>query len=501
MMANGSLNYFTDNSLTKFSNIVPPLIKMKFSANPLFVRLRRLIISHKLIEDTPNIDYIKIHLSQLEPKVNNSKFDKCLAVCKFPPSEISGEYAIQDFENSPFYELQSDELHMLSLFITDSENDQLQLDEGPTTIAVLEISDMDYTKQFTITCRSHNNYEKNLYPNTLSKFRVRLPSEFHLNNWEVSLLNMIFPPDLTLHVPKSIITITIKTNFATKDIVAFDAYGTEYKLRSPILNNKYVLGSFSYDITKFISPHAIITRLNQDIQKQWYGKFIQIEHLPEENSYRMTLIPLSFDWQKNTYDSPEQLEWAYRWIKERHYIEISVDPIFQDLFNLYPNTGRTGGDPNFFKIILPKQTGQLRQRNRIIFHSPDSLHHSSLDEIKNKYVNPEKKKISSVGLLYCSVVEPSPISNILAPLLHIVPIKAYKNYKYDADEVANLTEAKIYEPKHLVFHPVINREFSDIEFELLQPDGTKHDFTTILNPEDYHGVHIELLFREQQKKQ
>lgn len=68
---------------------------------------------------------------------------------------------------------------------------------------------------------------------------------------------------------------------------------------------------------------------------------------------------------------------------------------------------------------------------------------------------------SQIGMLYCSCIDSNILGNRLFQLLQIVPI---------------IRDRYVYEPQHLLFHPVIARPFDNIEFRLTQPDGTDHTY-------------------------
>lgn len=92
----------------------------------------------------------------------------------------------------------------------------------------------------------------------------------------------------------------------------------------------------------------------------------------------------------------------------------------------------------------------------------------------------------SVALLACSIVQSSAVGHELSPLLRTVPVNIAKgNY--------------LYEPKHLIYHPVINRSFTDIAFVLRRPDGLEHDLHSRREHlEANGGIVMTLIFRPRQ---
>ena len=89
----------------------------------------------------------------------------------------------------------------------------------------------------------------------------------------------------------------------------------------------------------------------------------------------------------------------------------------------------------------------------------------------------------SVGILLCDIVQASALGHELRPILRTIPINTAKgNY--------------LYEPEHLIFHPVINRSFTQMAFMLRRPDGALHDLHSRREHlEANGGIVITLIFR------
>ena len=91
----------------------------------------------------------------------------------------------------------------------------------------------------------------------------------------------------------------------------------------------------------------------------------------------------------------------------------------------------------------------------------------------------------TIGLLYCDIVEPSPVASVLTPILHILPL-----HTSGGDY--------LYEPSHLVYRKVVSRNFSDISFKITQPDGTPYLLTSEESMDRIKasgGITISLVFR------
>lgn len=101
-----------------------------------------------------------------------------------------------------------------------------------------------------------------------------------------------------------------------------------------------------------------------------------------------------------------------------------------------------------------------------------------------------RAKKPNMAMLYCDIVEPSIVSNQKLQLLHTIPMRITKKHL-------------LYEPKNLIYHPVISRTFTDIGFQLTQPDGSPFDIDNDFTQEEallYGGLLVSLNFRPQKKQ-
>lgn len=409
--SNGCLYHFPNNSLTKFSNVVPQVFHQQRGGEKLFVRLRSIAISYKLTEPDIFAGYAKIHLSELEPTSLNTVFEKSLGRFPFPPKTVLRDYAIHEFENSTYIPIRALPLAQLSILITNSADRQLQLADGPPTLVQLEVTNMDLSGQFSISCMSHSPRELEIYPeNTLDEFRVRLPQELSLRDWEVSLVSVGYPPDLD---PPTTVWWTAQSTIA----------GKKRRL-------------FSFDLLDFDTTgnfvRAVIRELEAD---DYYGGKLEIEMLETPTEYGF------FNWRTQNISFAQNEE-----------IEVNFSLGFCRAF------GQTTQPP-------PTSLGL---RNAVTMHGQADI----------KLAVP-----TSIGMLYCDVVESSAVSDGLAPLLQVMPVN-------------HLSGNHLYEPQHLIFHQVVTRSFSDITFRLKRPDGQPHR----LNSQSEYtiasgGLSITLLFR------
>lgn len=195
LAANTSQDYYTRNTLSLFTNRLPFIVQSN-KENHLYVRLRSIAISPYLKVFDPLSQYIEISLSELAPQVKNNTFDHCLARVKYPPRKIYAHYAVQEFENAPFLELDTHQVSQLTISITNSVGNLLQLDGAPTLV-VLEVSTRDMGGQFTMTCFSHLEGDSYAETNTLNDFTVSMPQTMKMSNYKMAITSIAFPVDVS----------------------------------------------------------------------------------------------------------------------------------------------------------------------------------------------------------------------------------------------------------------------------------------------------------------
>lgn len=431
--SNSSIDSYPQNTATNFTNVLPHQMQT-YGGKKLFIRLRRLIMSYKFGEVlAQRTSHVKIHLTELEPQTVNTSYEKILAHFQFPPEDvINDEYALHDFEHGQFNELQSVPLHQLTIKITDSNNQELPLwEEGAPTLLILELSDMDYSKQFVITCQSRGLYGPELYPhNTLTKFTARLPQEFFLPDWEVAMLNMTYPPDLR-HITSPTCTIEVETDY-------FDDESRKWTFK---LIDYASTAEFIYDIIQSIE------------QDEFWSSIISVVQLKPNVSS----------------------------VNEGIQFIVKPDPKVVKDWN-ENNVVRFSFNDNMWHVF----------NSEILFNQSHLLHEDGKVTIKGL---PDINRLlpSSVGMVYCDIVKPSPVGDHFAPLLQMVPLPPSKQRLYLENQYQHKKNIGIYEPQHLIFHPLESKEFSDIKFEILQPDGSSHN---LHGSEKYKaGMSFSLLFR------
>ncbi len=186
---------FPKNSPTDFSNTLPVPLTGKDNRR-LYLRLKMVGVCTMVHEDLEQpASYIKIHISELEPQQEGLKSSQCAGGFPFPPPDIySWSFSTYSFNEPATLMIRPQHLTKLHVTLTDEFNQKIEFANGPPTILWLEVLNMEREEEFTVTCLS---LQPNSFPgNTLSQFYVPLPREMKLSGFEVSLLQMIYPPEI-----------------------------------------------------------------------------------------------------------------------------------------------------------------------------------------------------------------------------------------------------------------------------------------------------------------
>lgn len=137
---------------------------------------------------------------------------------------------------------------------------------------------------------------------------------------------------------------------------------------------------------------------------------------------------------------------------------------------------RVAPSPSFTKacgqMLEPRAVTLLPPGKSIVFQGKPN-HHLGLP-------NP-------VAMLQCNIIKPNIMCGRQAQLLQCVPVVGRRERG----------TSRMYEPRQLTFHPVMERPFDKIQLEFTNPDGTPRKFIND-NPED--GVLLTLLFRQRRKE-
>jgi len=199
LSSNGSLDFYPNNTLTRFTNILGKEIRSPPNAR-LYVRIKSIALSQKRLinqRDLLSIDkYVFISLGNLETQNVNSSQLPILASYRLKDNyDKRSLYQFHFFKNSPILSLRnSPTLSHLRIELTNGKLEPLNLANGPPTFVCLEIGcNMSNQDEFTITCYSHGEGSKRFPDNTPCDFQCALNEELNLANYEVALLNLHMP--------------------------------------------------------------------------------------------------------------------------------------------------------------------------------------------------------------------------------------------------------------------------------------------------------------------
>ncbi len=226
-LSNASLNVYPNNSLTKFIHQLPLPIEFDQTQHHT-IELKSISLDFKLENKEKSVSFIKIHLEELDPRLSSQDGDgQCLARIPFsiavkPKKQEAEEEESEEEEEEEedFFKLSDwweavhpiaiplthiSRLDKLSYFITDENNQQLELKTGVSTVINVLICEMKYQDHFTITLNpsvSKDSFTRNVNNNFYTSF----PSEINLGSgWEVALHSVIVP--YGIHVePKYAVT-------------------------------------------------------------------------------------------------------------------------------------------------------------------------------------------------------------------------------------------------------------------------------------------------------
>ena len=398
LASNASLNYFPDNTLTNFTNILPSQLQSP-SGGTLYIRLRLLAISPVLQEANPEAEVIEVHIGELRAAATNAGSSQCLTRLAFPSGTLLGNtYVLREFGDVDFIPIRNSTLHKLSVLITDRTGEQLQLARGLPTFLHVEISDMGDPGHFNFTCISHLPIELTRNPdNKLSEFKVNLPQTLTLPGYEVALASIVFPHDMRLT------TIDVHTTIYSS---LFD----ESRHRTFTVN---------------VGACETLDDLGDAIRDglMSYERFPLLVEYISEGEYRYLV---------------------FRGIREAQVVTLEFSP-------------------EFMRVVDVGNLGYVKIHGKEMWQSGDLKLEPSM------YPN-------QAAMVYCSCVEESMLGESQFKLLHIVPIEESRH---------------VYEPEHLIYHPVTDRPFNTLEFQMTRVDGTPHALRSASNG----SVIITLSFR------
>ena len=259
--ANGDI--LPDNSRDFFANKFNQTISNRQNRD-YFVRLRSVAVTNDF-RTKPG--YVKVQLQEVEQQIAGLGYNRCLGGFKYPPADeyySNGEkkvvqYMHKIFDRTPYLPLSFQVLDGLRVLFTDLDNHRIAIGYGPPTIVELEIvtaEEIMEQRNFTITCASFQ--PSTFRANTMAKFTCPLPEMLDLKNYEVAVLSVVYPPNMS---EECTVHIVVEDELYLFRLIDFES--TREWIRS--MNQAMALGRYAKELA-FISKEGRDPATNDRIQ-------------------------------------------------------------------------------------------------------------------------------------------------------------------------------------------------------------------------------------------
>lgn len=401
-LSNASLNFFPENSLTRFTHRLPRPIQVP-EGHQALVALRSIVLSSKLKENAPKVGYFKVHLNEIDPVPGPDVPDRrVLHKVPFHSGRLHS--------HSPAYPVLCPLSHVrtldqFSFVITDEHNQQLRLKRGPATVIQLSIVMTTAHTSFSITVSPYTS--ANLFSdNSLHTWNVELPETltFH-ENWEVALLSA--QAGKSLHLENCRMKFVLHTGrqrmFSPDDFYAAhqDDEVLEVSLRHRGMSDKVLINNH---LRPWLKQHGFIISLDHGTGSIIIERDPSLGNSAADDSVNASVSGL---------DEPRFLEVSHSVVRV---------------------LGLRQQDPRGAVIELPR----IIYKRMIIRDGRD-------DYSEFTSMIPFKEEMVEHLAVYCDLVEHSIIGNELAPIMDIVPSK--KLHLFDNDK----------EAFYAIAHPIFRR--------------------------------------------
>jgi hypothetical protein len=216
VVSSNNLDLFPSNSRTHFINHFSTVICNQAHSRTLYARLKAVGLA---VDRSQPIQpgYVKVQLYEIAEQLEGRGFNRLLGGFEHPQSADSS-YTYKTFGNTPYLPFRQAALDQLHIVLTDANDKRFRIEQGPPTIILIEVvneSNMEDEGSFNITCRSNDS--ENVYTHNLpAHFTSALPELFDLKNYEVTLLNVVYPNVMsetcrvTIRVEEELYTIDLK---------------------------------------------------------------------------------------------------------------------------------------------------------------------------------------------------------------------------------------------------------------------------------------------------
>lgn len=401
-LSNASLNFFPENSLSRFTHRLPRPIQVP-DGHQALVALRSIVLSCKQKENAPRVGYFKVHLNEIDPVPGPDVFDRrVLHKVPFHSGRLhchSPEYPVL----CPLSHVRT--LDQFSFVLTDEHNQQLKLRRGPATVIQLSIVMTTAHTSFSITVSPSTS--ANLFSNnSLHSWNVELPETLTFNeNWEVALLSAQAGKSLRLENcrMKFVLHTGRQRMFNSTDayVAHADDEVLEVTLRHRGMSDKMLINSH---LGPWLLLHGFILSLDTTTGA------IVIERDPS----------------KGDSAADDSVNASVNGLDEFRYLEVS--------HSVVRVLGLRQQDPRGAIIELPRFVNK-----RMVLRDPKDSYSEFASRI------PFKEEMVEHLAVYCDLVEHSIIGNELAPIMDIIPSK--KLHLFDNDK----------EAFYAIAHPIFRR--------------------------------------------
>ena len=197
LVSTNNMDLFPSNSRTHFINHLATVIRNQTQTQTLYARLKAVGLAVDRTQPSQP-GYVKVQLYEIANQLQGRGFNRLLGGFEHPQDGTS-TYTYKTFGDTPFLPFREPNLAQLHVILTDVNDKRFRIECGPPTIILIEVvseSIMEDEGSFTVTCRSNDS--DNVYThNKPGHFTSALAEMFDLNNYEVCLLNVVYPNIMT----------------------------------------------------------------------------------------------------------------------------------------------------------------------------------------------------------------------------------------------------------------------------------------------------------------
>ena len=265
---------FPHNTPSVFSNKLPHPIVNK-EGKKFFIRASAIAITRKIFKPLPVPSHLKIQLYELEGQRSGREFSHTLAGFT-ADGEIRNEpYLLHTFKDGPYLPIRFQQLDVLHVTITNDNDQIVHFADGFPTLLWLEMTtNPAEDDQFVIHNISH---QPATHPNNkLGLFTCPLPTEMVLDDHEVAVSQVLFPPFLV----ETYDPVTLKIN----DEI-FDYSMAELKTTVDLLKN------VKRDVKECKFRHEMSAIILRSPQKDRGKLMFHRKELRGEHQERLVIVP------------------------------------------------------------------------------------------------------------------------------------------------------------------------------------------------------------------